>query len=401
MGNLLRDTTAVPQTSWPRPLSIAMLAACPFPTHQGTQVFIRHLAGALAAAGHDVHVIAYGHGEYESTLPFHLHRAPTLSLRLRSGPHLLKPAADLALAITALRVARAHGCDVIHAHNVEGLAVGAVLKSRAGIPLVYHAHNAMGPELPTYFERPAARAVASFFGDLLDRTLPHAADAVIAFDVNHKALHELYGVADNRIHVIPPGLQGAEIRGAAPAAVRALKEKLGPGPWILYAGNPDAYQNLSLLWQAFALVRQQRPDAKLLVATSYAPSVFAQSLASAPSSAGIVVHRYEGLDELRALFAVAQVGVCGRVLWTGVPIKVLNYLAAGLPVVACRNAARHLVAAHSGVVVEPEPAAFAAGILDILERPALGRKPHRHAFDRFRVEGQIGLYEQVYRSVLS
>ena len=38
------------------PLSLAMIAACPFPTRQGTQVTIKHLAHALAERGHDVHL---------------------------------------------------------------------------------------------------------------------------------------------------------------------------------------------------------------------------------------------------------------------------------------------------------------------------------------------------------
>ena len=57
------------------PLSIAMIAPCPFPTHQGTQVLIRHLSTALARAGHDVHLVTYGYGEYEEDFLFHLHRA--------------------------------------------------------------------------------------------------------------------------------------------------------------------------------------------------------------------------------------------------------------------------------------------------------------------------------------
>src|SRR4051812_13309275 len=85
MAHFASDEVMPPD--WPRRLSIAMLAACPFPTHQGTQVFIRHLASALTGAGHDVHLISYGHGEYEETMPFHLHRARPLSTRLRSGPH--------------------------------------------------------------------------------------------------------------------------------------------------------------------------------------------------------------------------------------------------------------------------------------------------------------------------
>ncbi|HET6347226.1 MAG TPA: hypothetical protein VFH51_20005, partial [Myxococcota bacterium] len=58
-----------------RPLTVVMLAACPFPTHQGTQVFIRHLATALSRAGHHVHLVCYGEGDPDEALPFTVHRA--------------------------------------------------------------------------------------------------------------------------------------------------------------------------------------------------------------------------------------------------------------------------------------------------------------------------------------
>jgi glycosyltransferase involved in cell wall biosynthesis len=381
-------------------LSIAMLAPCPFPTRQGTQVLIRHLAAALSRAGHEVHLVTYGNGEYDLPLPFAHHRSGLRAVTSRRGPSLLKPAADAVLALTAARVIKAHRCDVLHAHNVEGLAVGALLKLRTSLPLVYHTHSAMGPELPTYFRGRLARACASAVGDVVDRTLPLAADAVIAFDSDHKALHEAYGVAEQRIHIIPPGLDGDEIRGASPREIKAVEAAIGNGPWVLYAGNPDGYQNLDLLWRSFALVRQRRPDARLLVATHHPASTFAKLLRHAVSSEGVVVHTFSSLEELRAVFAVASVGVCPRALWTGAPIKVLNYLAAGLPVVACRASARHILTERTGIMVADNPEQYAAAMLKLLDRVVPARKTRSRAFDRFRLENHLPAYDAVYRQVL-
>ncbi len=394
-------------------LSIAMLAPCPFPTPQGTQVIIRHLAAALVRAGHDVHLITYGYGEGgtpdDSELPFHVHRAPRVDAGLRSGPSLLKPAADAALLFTAARVIKAHNCDLVHAHNVEGLGLGALLKLQTGLPLVYHAHNAMGPELPTYFSAHYAQAFASLVGDVLDRTLPKAADAVIVFDADHKTLHEVYGVAASALHVIPPGLDGAELASPDPALVARLEKGLGEGPWLLYAGNADGYQNLPLLWQALGLVVQKRPDAKLLVATHHDPKVFQPAVDAAGMQRHVVIYRHEGLEELKALYALADVGVCPRALWTGAPIKILNYLAAGLPVVACRTAARHILTAGAGTLVDDVPEAFAQGVLGILDQLEGGaqgkgrrfRTQAKRAFERFRIDTHMALYDDVYAGVLA
>ncbi len=396
-----RPRPAPPPPGAAAPLSIGMLAACPFPTRQGTQVLIRHLAEALSRAGHQVHFVTYGYGEYEETFPFPVHRALRVDAGLRSGPHLMKPAADAALMVTAARVAKLYRLDLWHVHNVEGLGLGALLKLQTSLPLVYHAHNAIGPELPTYFRAHLAQAFASVLGDVLDRTLPRAADAVIAFDEDHKALHEVYGVPEEKIYVIPPGLDGRELQGADPARIGALRDELGPGPLLLYAGNPDAYQNLELLWQALPRVRAARPDVRLVIATNHPPEVFAEVLAAAGSPAGVVVRPFTELAELRALFAVATLGLSPRTLWTGAPIKILNYLAAGLPVVACRSAARHVLTPSCGRIVEPDAEAFAGAILELLARPVGSSAKRRQVFAQYQIDAQIHAYERVYQAVLA
>lgn len=373
-----------------------MLAACPFPTHQGTQVFIRHLAESLSRAGHQVHLITYGFGEYETPSTFKIHRAKRFGDKFRSGPSIWKPAADLALLATALRVIAKYKCEIIHAHNVEGLAVGGILAQLSKRPLVYHAHNAMAPELPTYFQRPSVQAIAAEVGDALDRYLPRLADGIIAFDYDQRSLLEINGVSSERVHVIPPGLDLNEIRGAEPGLAQSYRVRFGEGPVLLYAGNPDHYQNIPLMLEAFRLVKEQLPQARLVIATSYAATEFAEQLKN--ESKDIDVVTYDNLDELRAIFAAADIGLCPRQIWVGAPIKILNYMAAGLPVVACRSAGRHLVGHAAGMLSAAEPHAFAQAILQLLQKSSL-RITRRNA-QRFAIDDQIPQYEHVYRQIL-
>jgi glycosyltransferase involved in cell wall biosynthesis len=386
------------------PLSIAMLAPCPFPTPQGTQVMIRHLASALARAGHDVHLITYGYGEPGATtdadLPFHVHRTAKVDAGLRSGPSLLKPAADAALLFTAARVIKANRCQLVHAHHVEGLGLGALLKLQTGLPLVYHAHTAMGPELPTYFKKQFAQAFASLVGDVIDRTLPRAADAVVVFDADHKALHEVYGVESSRLHVIPPGLDPGELGDVDADFVARLRGDFGAGPWLLYAGNADGYQNLELLWRTMALLKARGSKARLLVASHHDPKLFASGIETAGISDRVLVYRHENLEELKALHELADIGVCPRNLWSGAPIKVLNYLAAGLPVVACRAAARHILPTGAGALVDDTPEAFADAVQSLLVRRKRGQDA-KQAFERFRIDAHLPLYEEVYGRALA
>ena len=301
--------------------------------------------------------------------------------------------------LTAARVIKAHRCDLLHVHNVEALGIGAVLKLQSNIPVVYHAHNAMGPELPTYFKAHLTQAFASVIGDVIDKTLPRVADAVIAFDEDHKSLHEIHGVAPKRIHVIAPGLLGEELSGAKEGTTSRILSQIGEGPWLLYAGNPDAYQNLPLLWESFYQARKQRPDIKLLVAANCELAAFDKELKQAPDTDGIYLYQYQNLDELKSLFSIASVGVCPRHLWTGAPIKLLNYISVGLPVVACKAAGRHIVGHSCGQLVDPNPEAFSRAILEVLENMPSSNTIRRR-YQKFRIEEHIDSYEQVYRRVL-
>ena len=395
---------------------IGMVAACPFPTHQGTQVFIRHLAAALQSAGHSVHLVCYGGSEYEAELPFAVHRSLYVPVGLRSGPHLLRPLSDVALSLRLGQLLTQTTLDVLHVHGLEALAAALIFRPLVKIPLIYHAHNAWSDELPTYFKRTWLQQGVRHLGRLIDRSLPPQADRVIAFDGDHAARLQRQGVLAQNIAVVPPGLDAAELMVPRPETLQRLRQELGAGPFILYAGNPDPYQNLPLLWQAFAKVREALPKASLLLATHHPLSAFDQALEGFTDRRQVRLYRFTHLEELRGLLALADVGVCPRILSTGAPIKVLNYLAAGLPVVACRQGAQHLLEAPESTLVDSTPEALAQGLLSVLHKPVelpKTRGPRRDLSasknlvkgrlrvptavdERLRIAQQVPLYSAVY-----
>lgn len=377
------------------PLSLAMIAACPFPTRQGTQVTIKHLAHALAGRGHDVHLCTYGYGEYEEPEVAHLihHRTKKIDAGFRSGPHPLRPAADAALGFTAGRVAKAHACDLLHVHNVEGLAIGAMLKLQSGKPLVYHAHNTMELELPTYYRNTVAQSFFGILGRVIDHSMPRVADAVIVFDERQREIHRDFGIALERIHVVPPGLDLSEMAEPDEAMVSQWDRKLGAGKWLLYAGNPDRYQNLELLAEALRRLVQRDPDIKLLVLTHHSSADF--SVFEPELRDRIQFESFESVADLAAAHRAAHLAVCPRAIHTGFPIKVINYLASGLPVVGLKSSLEAVLPELENSLVENEVEAFCQAVLRSSKsdaQPALAQ--------RFAVREQMQQYEEIYRKIL-
>src|SRR4051812_43866445 len=98
-----------------RPCRVAIVAACPFPTLQGSQLLIRRLAQGLLARGHAVTVVAYAEGLEDALAGIPVRRIrPIPGCRARgSGPRASKLVLDAALFVTLLRVLREERIEIV------------------------------------------------------------------------------------------------------------------------------------------------------------------------------------------------------------------------------------------------------------------------------------------------
>ncbi len=316
-------------------MKILTVAACPFPTRQGSQVLIRQGAEALAARGHDVIVTAYAGGE-DIPCAVPIARAPRLpgSDRLRAGPSFAKPLLDVSLARTVSRLRQRFRPDVIHAHNIEGAAVAIAVAG--GVPVVYHAHGILSAELPAYLPERLPRLLhgaAARAGRLADRMLPRPAAATIALTEPARDALVREGADPARVFVIPPGIAVERVdpwnARRARARVCGADEAL-----VLYAGNPDAYQGIDALLDAVAaLVARPGKRARLVLAIP-GPARDLPARAAARGIADRVTCLDASWEETARLLAACDVTVIPRGDPHGFPMKLLNALALGAPAIA-------------------------------------------------------------------
>jgi glycosyltransferase involved in cell wall biosynthesis len=367
-------------------MRILTIAACPFPTRQGSQVLIRQTAQALAARGHDVRVAAYAGGEpIPCAVPILRSARLPGAGRLAAGPSLARPWLDAALALRVARVTRARSAwrpDVIHAHNAGGAI--AALAAAGGVPVVYHAHGLLEAELPSYFG-PRPRAAARVLGRRLDRALPRRAAATIALTQPAREALLRAGADPARVHVVPPAIAaGTDDEGAA-AAARAARERACPGgePLIVYAGNPDGYQDIPTLLDAAVLLREgPGKDARIVFALTRDERALSRAIAARGLGPRAAV-RVAGWEETAALLRACDAAVVPRSDPHGFPMKLLNALALGAPVVA------HAASAHGledGVhaLLARDAAGFAGGLARVLRDPALALRLRAEGRDHAR-----------------
>ena len=370
-----------------RTFKVAMIAACPFPTSQGSQVLIKGVSLALLRRGHRVHVIAYHHSESAWGQGLTVHRIPTIPTyrKYRAGPAFQKPLLDLLLALRTLQVVNREGIDLLHAHNYEGLAAGILVRRATGKPLVYHAHNVLSHELHTYFRARKARRAARIAARFIDRRLPLRADHCIALCSEIAQALRSCGVPDSSCSVIPPGLFPEEfdsphpLRAAAEGMSRPDPPRSRP-PTVIYTGNLDDYQDLDLLLSAFRQVIETIPEALLLIVSNSDPAPIRAEAARHRIGHRCVFVKPENFREVLGLLSRSDAAVSTRTGSTGFPIKLLNYLGAGLPVVASAGSAKGVTHMENGyVVANGDKEAFAEGIIALLRDTKLAGKLGRQA----------------------
>lgn len=390
-------------------MRVAMVAACPFPSAQGSQVLIAGICRGLARRGHQVQLLTYGQGEgrVDPAAGFLVRRIRRLpgDDASRSGPTAMKPALDLLLAVELRRMLRGGGFDLVHAHNYEAAAVAVATRPFHGLPVLYHCHGAMREELPTYFASGVARHVARVGGSLFDRFVPRGADVTLALcAAAHSALLSA-GVPADKVVAVPASIDDPGAPPSREGARRALA--IEDDCFVVgYSGNLDGYQNLHAL---AAAVRKLASDEKRgrvlwLVATHRREERFSRMLEETGVSLQTRVVEARDFGEVRTALAASDVLVAPRATPTGFPIKLLNYMAAARALVVGPGSRGLVEDGREGLVAADDGSEALAACLGALQadparRAALGACARQRFLECYTSEAVLPAIEQAYRRI--
>ncbi|KPL07183.1 hypothetical protein AMJ86_05400 [bacterium SM23_57] len=377
---------------------VAMVMGCPFPAAQGTQVLVEQMSRALVNRGHDIHIVAYHFGDPARTVDLTVHRASGFPgyHRIRSGPDWRKPFLDWSLTRKLLKVVKDYDIQIIHAHNYEAPLAAYAVRRKTGVPVVYHAHNILGEELPTYFKKSWVKSRMQSLGYALDSYVPPRGDLCLS---------------------LTPGIQNALVsRGThpekslhLPPAVEPISENnysSFPTPTAVYQGNLDGYQNLDFLLDAWKSVVQTIPDAILLVVTHGDGSRFRSHVHRQGLSSHINVIDNITFSDSLELLRRSSVAVNPRFGWWGFPIKSLNYMETARAIVSCRGSAHGLEHMKNAWVVDNRDLEhFAEAVIELFKNPGLahelGSAARQTVRDQFSWQQNVTRIEDAYERVLS
>jgi len=365
------------------PLRIAVVAACPYPARRGTPIRIEQISDALARRGHEVHIVTYHFGMPGASEQAALHRIPPVPWyrKMEPGPSWCKLLLlDPLLTAKLIWLLWRRKIDIVYAHHYEGVLAAAVACRLTRHPFVYDAHTLLESELPTY-GLGLPKKLKRRIGRIGDRRLPGLADHVIAVsDSIRKKLIRQRSIRPDRVTTAGNAVEDEWIRERARRNVGGAEGTR----LITFTGNLARYQRIDLLLRAFRRVTEKREDARLRIVTESDFSPY-EKLAEAEGIRDRIDVIHAGPEEARRHLAEADVLVNPRDCCDGVPQKLLNYMAAGRPIVSFAGASGPLEQDRTGIVVENgNTDRFGDEILRLLDRPEHAREMGERARETVR-----------------
>jgi glycosyltransferase involved in cell wall biosynthesis len=308
---------------------------------------------------------------------------------------------DLLLMQKLGSICRRHPIDVIHAHHFEGFLVSLPCRWRRRIPLVFDIHTLLEPELPYYklfLPEAFKRAVARH----LDRRAPRTADHVLT--VTSELREEVVEYADvpwDHVTVATNGVAVERFDGTDPLPVRPA----GGPRRLVFTGNLAAYQGIGLMLKAFRIVRDVRDDVVLQIVTEDSLEGWEREVEALGIRDAVEFHVVP-FERAIEFLRNADVLINPRVDCTGVPQKLLNYMAAGKAIASFAGSARYIENEKTALVVRnADVGAMAKAILRLLDDAELAGRLG-HGARRF-VDGELSwdksaaVVEGVYENVLA
>ncbi len=274
-----------------------------------------------------------------------------------------------ALALAAFQV----GADIVHVckpQPINGLAgVLAAQGSRRQLCVDCDDYEAGGNRFGAAWQQ----RVVQFWED----QLPQVASAVT---VNTRFLEQRYvalGVPAARIQYVPNGVAPARLNDPPPRQVAGLRSALGVGsePLVVYVGTlSKTTHNVDLLLDAFALVAERVPTARLLLVGDGEDRHELERRAAALGLGARAL--FVGAVAASAVPTFLALATCSvdpvaddAVARARSPLKIVESLALGVPIVTGDVGDRsEMLREDAGVLVTPGSAeALANGIIEVVE----------------------------------
>jgi glycosyltransferase involved in cell wall biosynthesis len=242
---------------------------------------------------------------------------------------------------------------LVHAHTPRSLLVASQAARLAGVPLVYHVHSPAG--------RDSTRRMANWVNARLERRAAAQAAKLIAVSPSVRTYMIDRGFSESRVMCVPNGVPRIDVP----------PRKTAPKTWTL--GMTALFRprkGVEVLLEALAEVRRRGHDVRLRAIGPFETPAYEADVRSLATKLGVesaIVWTGFVRDVLTELKAI-DVLVLPSLFGEGLPMVVLEAMAAGVPVIASsvEGVPEAIRDGEDGLLVAPGDAAELSGAIERL-----------------------------------
>ncbi|NOZ38974.1 MAG: glycosyltransferase family 4 protein [Planctomycetes bacterium] len=247
---------------------------------------------------------------------------------------------DLGCARRLAELIRAEDYALVHAHTPRSVLVGSLAAKWAGVPLVYHVHSPTGND--------STRRLQNWVNAKLEHwSIRHAAQ-LIAVSPSLKQLMEQQGFSPERVTYVPNGVPAIDL----PPRQRPEQS------WTLgIAALFRPRKGIEVLIESLAALRSRGVDVTLRAVGPFETPEYEREVKTLVKKLGVgdAIIWTGFTQDIAAELRQMDLFVLPSLFGEGLPMVVLEAMAAGLPVVASHvegvpEAIRHR---EDGLLVEP------------------------------------------------
>jgi glycosyltransferase involved in cell wall biosynthesis len=284
--------------------------------------------------------------------------------------------------------------ELVHAHTPRSLLAGSMAAQQAGVPLVYHVHS------PT--ARDSTRPIQNFVNARMERWLLKNAKRLITVSPSLAEFMVQQGHAPERVVYVPNGV---------PAAKKTARRR-PIGTWTIgMAALFRPRKGIEVLLAAIAELRSRGADIRFRAIGPFETPEYEREIHSLVNKLGLTnaIDWTGFVSDIHAELQQVDLFVLPSLFGEGLPMVVLEAMAAGLPVIATNVEGVPAAIRHNmdGLLVEPNnPAVLATAIGEMISPNSLhdytamsesARERHRDYFSATAMAANVA---KVYREIL-
>lgn len=366
-------------THSPNKKKILVISAVPLFLDRGTPIRIVEQAAALQARGHHVEIICPpgGSSKIPRDIRLSIHRLPAVFGSrefVRPGPSIRKVLYDVLLVPYVWKLLRTIEPDILHGHNHEGLLVGALARflsrmmgSKKSPRLVGDLHGSFSMEMRAYGW--SHRLILSFFS-LVETWIDRRADLLVtSSEENTNRLR--FRCPDHHITTVLDGVAPDAFKHLPPKD--ELRKKFTSDPSSIVIGYTGAFtedKGFFVLLSALEKLLSKDPNLHAIIGGFPADYVheWVQNKIFKQRLHIISPLYYENLPDLLAACDIAVDPKNGLTLQSSG--KMINYMAAGLPIVCFDRPTNRAYVASGAQYATSESADALADAIKVLCKDA-------------------------------